>query len=209
MSKDEKQRPLNPSTIVDPLTAPFAPTKYRGYLPHLYKDGCAYFVTFCLVDVTPGRRLARRLMAGHDDPREIAASFEPQPSAGSCLLRDSGLAQMVESSLLHFQGERYALSAWCVMHNHVHVVMTPNNGNPLGHILHSWKSFTAHAINRQTGGAGPVWQEESFDHVVRNEAAFEKFIEYTEMNPVAAGFVDRPELWPFSSARFRAAFDED
>ena len=209
MSDNDKKWPLYPNEIVDPRTVPFSSAKSRGYLPHLYKDGCTYFVTFCLADVTKDRHLVRRILAGEEDPNAIAESFEPRPVAGKCILREARTARIVEDSLLHFQGERYALSAWCVMPNHVHVVMTPNDGHPLRRILHSWKSYTAHEINRQIGNSGPVWQEESFDHAVRDQDSFQKFLTYTEMNPVSAGFVDRPERWPFSSARFRISVQED
>ncbi len=209
MSEHDKKRPLFPRAIVDPRTVPFSSAKFRGYLPHFYKDGCTYFVTFCLADVTKGRRLQRRTFAGNEDPTDIAASFEPGPFAGRCGLREPASARIVEDSLLHFQGERYALSSWCVMPNHVHVVVTPYDGHPLRRILHSWKSFTAHEINRITGCSGPVWQEESFDHMVRDQDSFQKFITYTEVNPVSAGLVDQPEQWPFGSARFQISLQED
>jgi hypothetical protein len=49
-----------------------------------------------------------------------------------------------------------------------------------------------------------VWQEESFDHAIRNVDHFRGFVTYTEMNPVTAGLVEKPGDWPFSSARFSA-----
>ena len=103
--------------------------------------------------------------------------------------------------MLHFQGDRYALSAWCVMPNHAHAVLTPYSSYGLSEILHSWKSYSAHQINKILGRNGKLWEEESFDHLVRNERAFEQFVAYTENNPVAAGLCDCPELWLFSSAR--------
>jgi hypothetical protein len=44
------------------------------------------------------------------------------------------------------------------------------------------------------------WQDESFDHWVRNPAEWEKIRTYIERNPVSAGLVARPEDWPWSSA---------
>ena len=204
MSEHDKKRPLFPRAIVDPRTVPYSSARFRGYLPHLYKDGCTYFVTFCLADVTKGRRLQRRTLTGNEDPTEIAASFEPRPVAGNCILGEPQMARIVEDSLLHFQGERYALSAWCVMPNHVHAVITPSEGHSVSNILHSWKSFTASAINRSLGRSGKLWQHESFDHLVRNYDSLIRFITYTENNPVAADLCRHPEDWPFSSARFRA-----
>jgi REP element-mobilizing transposase RayT len=89
------------------------------------------------------------------------------------------------------------------MPNHVHAVVTPFSGFALPEILHSWKSFTAHKINSVLGKNGRVWEEDSFDHIVRDENAFERFVIYTENNPVKAALCDRPESWAFSSARFR------
>lgn len=89
------------------------------------------------------------------------------------------------------------------MPNHVHAVVTPYADHSLLDILHSWKSFTAHKINRRLGRSGRVWQQETFDHLIRSPESFEKFVRYTELNPVEAGMVARPEDWPFSSARYR------
>jgi REP element-mobilizing transposase RayT len=109
--------------------------------------------------------------------------------------------------MMHFQGKRYALSAWCVMPNHVHAVVTPYSEFTLSAVLHSWKSFSAHQVNWRLQRKGTLWEPESFDHLVRNEGSFEQFLNYTEMNPVVAGLCNRPEEWPFSSARYRTCKD--
>jgi valyl-tRNA synthetase len=107
--------------------------------------------------------------------------------SGSCLLRDPEVATIVGDALRHFDGQRYDLGAWVVMPNHVHALVTPRQGFALGDILHSWKSFTAHAINRKLGQTGAVWQHESYDHIVRDEAALAKIQEYVDLNPEKAG----------------------
>lgn len=58
-------------------------------------------------------------------PQEIAQESEPPLTAGSCLLRKPKLAKIVQDALLYFEGRRYFLSSWCIMPNHVHVVVTP------------------------------------------------------------------------------------
>jgi valyl-tRNA synthetase len=103
------------------------------------------------------------------------------------VLKDEGAAKVVADALIHFDGERYDLGAWVVMPNHVHVVITPRGGHPVGDILHSWKSFTAHKINELLGRTGPFWQHESYDHIVRNERALYKIQEYIDRNPDKAG----------------------
>ena len=97
--------------------------------------------------------------------------------------------------------------AWSLMPNHVHLVVTPYSGFTLPKILHSWKSYSAHEINKALAREGNVWEEEAFDHLVRNERALSKFVDYTENNPVAAGLCERPEDWAFSSGRFRVRLD--
>ena len=202
---DSKRPPLIvPDRIIDPRSQPFARPVWRGNLPHLYKEGCTYFITFNLIDAAPENRRPEQSLEIGRDPDLIAAELDPEPSTGSCLLEDPKAASIVESSLVHFQGNRYALSAWCVMPNHVHVVVTPLSGFTLPAILHSWKFFSAHEINRALAREGTVWQEETFDHLVRDERAFERFVKYTENNPVVAGLCELPEDWRFGSARLRA-----
>jgi hypothetical protein len=61
------------------------------------------------------------------------------------------------------------------------------------------KGASAHSVNRMLQRSGPVWQEESFDHVLRSNESFEENLEYIRQNPVRRGLVIRPEdyrwLW--------------
>ena len=74
-------------------------------------------------------------------------------------------------------------------------------------IMHTLKRYTAGECNRRLGRSGAFWQDESYDHCVRDEAELERIIRYIESNPASAGLVDRPEMWRFSSAydRLRTA----
>ena len=197
------KKPISPERIVDPRSMAFSEPAYRGVLPHMHKPSCTYFVTFCLADVARKRAIERKNLLESDDPSEIFEATDFEPTTGACLLKDEALAAIVESSLLHFQGERYALSAWCVMPNHVHVIVTPFGEHVLAGILQSWKSFSGRRINRRLDRSGPVWQKESFDHIVRNEHCYERFVSYVEQNPVVASLVSKPADWQFSSARHR------
>ena len=141
------------------------------------------------------------------DLEEVFTRDEPELTSGSCALRHADAAAIVQNALLFFEGQRYYLSAWCVMPNHVHVVVTPKGQHSLRSILHSWKSFTANEINKLFGVHGPVWERESFDHLIRSVGDWERCIEYTEQNAVAAGLCDTPEHWPYCSrgVGFRAS----
>jgi len=91
--------------------------------------------------------------------------------AGDCVLADPEIGRIVADALLHFDGKRYVLGEWIVMPNHVHVVVTPGQGEDLSRILHTWKSFTAKEINRRQGRKGTLWQDEGYDHLVRSAGA--------------------------------------
>jgi REP element-mobilizing transposase RayT len=169
-------------------------------LPHLYKDGGTYFVTFRQADAVILR--APRRSSGRIGPNaeEIATASEPSLQTGSRALLRPEIAQIVQDAILHFDGLRYALSAWCIMPNRVHAVFSSHGEYTPAAILHSWKSFTAHQIAKRFGLPMPFWERESFDHLVRNAEHWERFIRYVEENPVAAKLCQTPELWPYSSA---------
>ena len=99
---------------------------------------------------------------------------------GSCILREHG--ELIANALKHFDRSRYELHAWCVMPNHVHVMLHIQRGRDVPDILHSWKSYTAHEMHR-----GIVWQREYFDRVVRSPAEFNDTRQYIHANPYKAG----------------------
>lgn len=90
------------------------------------------------------------------------------------------------------------------MSNHVHILVSPLV--PLSKLTRTIKAYTARKANwilhRK---AQPFWQDESFDHWVRDEVSFARIKVYIETNPVKAGLVEKPEDWPWSSARNRQA----
>jgi len=156
---------------------------------------------------------SKTMMQGSGRPKsaeEIAAASEPSLTAGSCALRHPEIAVIVQNALIHFNEIRYTISAWCIMPNHVHVVVTPLLHYSIPAIMHSWKSFTSNHINKILGLDGPFWERESFDHLIRSFEDWVRFIRYTEDNPVLAGLCAKPENWPFShcGAGFQPAFPE-
>lgn len=185
----------------------------RGYFPHFDGVGMTQHVCFHLFDSLPQSvltQLREELDAAHrdiqeDKNREWRKRIHEFLDAGygSCALGDARLAKTVEDSLLHFDGDRYALHAWCVMPNHVHTLFTPLGRFAMSNIVHSWKSFTAHECNKLLGREGRFWQREPFDRYIRSKRHFRTALAYIEANPVKAGLCDKPEDWEWSSARRR------
>jgi REP element-mobilizing transposase RayT len=145
--------------------------EYRRRLPHYQKPGRPIFVTFC--------KLIRDLF----------------PDAA----RDLILAHC-----LHDHGKRIDLHAAVVMPDHVHLLLTPLPDaqgwpHPLPAILKLIKGISAHSVNKFLGTAGPVWQEESFEHTLRSDESFQDKLQYIRENPVRRGLAAKPEgyrwLW--------------
>ncbi len=177
----------------------------RRRLPHWSQEGCTYFVTFRLADSLPST-----LLENWRREKEVWLRQLPQPVSpdaldeahalfsarledhldegrGSCLLNEPEVAREVERALRHFDGQRYALGRFVIMPNHVHVLVRPLMDHNLSGTLQGWKSVTAHEINKHLKRQGKLWQDESFDHIVRTEEQLERFACYIRENPVKAG----------------------
>ena len=124
--------------------------------------------------------------------------------SGPAFLRLPDIADMVVEAV--YAGERrfhrYELHSFIVMPNHVHLLVTSKK--PLAIWLRSLKGFTGHRALQILNQRGPFWQDESYDHLVRNDEEFRRILRYIEWNPVKAGLVSLPEQFPWSSAGQKA-----
>jgi 1-hydroxy-2-methyl-2-(E)-butenyl 4-diphosphate synthase len=179
------------------------------YLPHWRISGATYAVTFRTKDSLPasvlleyereksllheridrGRQLAdpgESLQRLREEIRALTESvIEPALHAaeGPRPLADAAIAAMVEKALKHFESDRYDLLAWSVMPNHVHVLLTPREGHELEKIIQSWKTHSATQANRMLGKSGTFWQEEYYDHIVRDGEDLKHQVNYILANP--------------------------
>jgi menaquinone-specific isochorismate synthase len=181
-----------------------------AYLPHWTRERCTYFVTFRLEDCLPASvveawRVERWHIVALAEQMGRELTYMEQArlrelfgeriekwldmGSGECHMNDPRVADLVRDALLHFDGTRYDLHAWCVMPNHVHVVVQPATGRELAGILHAWKSFTSKEANKILGRKGIFWQPEYYDHLVRDWEDLARVIAYTLANPGKAGLV--------------------
>ena len=126
---------------------------------------------------------------------------------GCCALAHADVALFVQNSFLHFHGERYHLHAWCIMPNHVHVLVEPRMD--LAVLVQGWKSFTARWILSQNQRldlhipeSKQLWMREYWDRYIRDAEHYQKVVDYIHQNPVRAGLCRAPEAWPWSSAAY-------
>ena len=182
-------------------------------LPHWRQDGVSYFVTFRQADSIPRsvwEQMRREAQAWHERVdahihehgflgESLALEWEAfqrrqwihaervaDECQGSCLMADTDVRQIVVNALMFFERERQTMHTLVVMPNHVHVLVTPAPGWTLDKLTQSWKGFTAREINSHLGREGPLWQQESFDRIVRHEAHFERVVRYIAENPKKA-----------------------
>jgi len=137
-------------------------TFYRRNLPHLQRDGKRHFVTF----VTKHRWILPEWA------RDI-----------------------VLESIRHDDARRYNLDAAVVMPDHAHLVLTPGIDElrqrvmPLFEVMQAIKGAAARKINQRLKGHGAIWQEESFDRVLRTAEDNDAKVMYILENPVRRGLV--------------------
>ncbi len=183
----------------------------RGYLPHRDEPHLLQSITYRLADSLPQeklRLLEDELLNLPEDTRESAKRQKIEQwldaGMGSCALRHPEVARYVQNAFLHFHGQRYHLHAWCIMPNHVHVLIAPLTD--LAMIVQSWKSFTARwVLARNTALAlgipgKSLWMREYWDRYIRDETHYHKTVNYIHQNPVNAGLCATPQVWPWSSA---------
>ncbi len=117
--------------------------------------------------------------------------------------------------------------AWCIMTNHIHMILGTTGINKLENIIRDMKSFTSRSIRKLLenweGGesrrewmfqmmlkAGiengnnndfQLWQQHYHPIELSTNYLLEQKLNYIHNNPVDSGFVESPEMWLYSSAR--------
>jgi REP element-mobilizing transposase RayT len=172
----------------------------RGYLPHCDVPGLLQSITFRLADALPEEALGRLGSETSNDEKRNRIETMLDQGFGSCVLNDARCGDIVEQALLYFDEQRYRLLEWCVMPNHVHVLVETMEGWALGDIVHGWKSYTAKAINKVLERKGCLWQADYFDRYIRDDAHLQMVRNYIRNNPVESGLCLLPEKWPHGSA---------
>ncbi len=185
--------------------------KYKSTsLPHWRIPGAVYSVTFRLHDSLPAevaesyrrmravlqRRIEEAMPTAGKYSIECGSLFEElselfntiiEPAlnqgAGQCHLANPPIADLVRNAVMHFDGARYDLLAWSVMPNHVHALLQPHEGHDLETILQSWKGFSAKKANELLGQKGTFWQDEYYDHIVRDGEDLRNQVRYILKNP--------------------------
>jgi putative transposase len=175
-------------------------TYYRRRLPHWQPTGQDIFITWRLYGSLPRRTPPPKENSSPGEQFVHYDRFLDEARTGPLWLKEPCIAESILCSLKNALERKFCnLHAYAVMANHVHVLLTPIV--PLAQVSQLIKGATARKANLILSRTGTrFWQDESFDHWVRNPAESEKIRTYIERNPVAAGLVASQEDWPWSSA---------
>jgi REP element-mobilizing transposase RayT len=190
---------------------------HRGYLPHWEIENGFYFITFRLADSLPKAvnekleakrkikisqlKIKNRKQFSDSEYKRLKILMTRETDDyldkchGSCVLAKPEAAEIMAEALKFFQDKKYRLFAWCVMPNHVHVVLKTLPGYTVSRIVGSWKSFTSKEINKLEGTTGRLWQPERYDRLIRDEEEFLRISRYVYENPDKAGLKDWRWRW--------------
>jgi len=97
---------------------------------------------------------------------------------------------------------RVEVYAYCLMTNHVHLVVVPDDSLTMHRALRAVHSQYAQRVNRMAGRCGHLWQGRYFSSPLDSNY-FLNAVRYVELNPVRAGLVTKAEDYEWSSAAAR------
>jgi len=104
-------------------------------------------------------------------------------------------------TLLNRQCEqkKILLYAYCVMPDHVHLLMSISKGGDIIEFVREIKSLSS-KIARQCGYREVIWQRSFYDHFLRKDEDCKVVANYIIHNPVRAGIVEQWNYYPFSGS---------
>ena len=175
---------------------------YRRNLPHWHPEERTFFVTWRLAGSLP-KGFAGHLRKWSREPGKQFLNADRKldaASTGPLWLNDPEIAGYAERTIQRgAELGHYVLRAYVIMPNHVHVLLDPLV--PLQRLTSGIKGVSAREANVRLDRTGkPFWQDESFDHWIRDAGQFTRTKTYIENNPVKARLCTHPQDWPWSSA---------
>jgi putative transposase len=149
-------------------------------------------------------RTARLVVPGY--PHHVTQRGSRKQQTFFC---DDDYLQYLALLSQHLADAQAEIWAYCLMPNHVHLVVVPEEPESLSRLVSLTHRRYAFRINRRNGWQGHLWQER-FHSFVMDEQHLLAAVRYVELNPVRAGLCAHPALWRWSSvhAHLGGAHDE-
>jgi len=96
---------------------------------------------------------------------------------------------------------RVRIYAWCIMNNHVHMLI---ESGALSKFMHGLNLSYAQYFQFKYKTVGHVWQDRYKSFIIQKDSYLLNCVSYIEHNPVRADIVLKPEEYPWSSYSARA-----
>jgi REP element-mobilizing transposase RayT len=173
-----------------------------------------HFLTLSLADALPrdvldwvqAQRLMHTCLQQRDGVLSLTGSQVPRRAedllddyldagTGSCLLARPEMAETVAAALAYSDGCGYDLKAWCLMPNHVHVVLSMRETQTLASVVFAWKKFTSRKARKMVRGDAELWRRDYDERRLETERQVESAVEYVVADPVRAGLANWPWVW--------------
>src|SRR3954453_5458807 len=140
-------------------------------------------------------RLARVVIPGH--PHHVTQRGNGRART---FFDDADYAHYRDLLAEHCRAAGGDVWAWCLMPNHVHLILVPSDPDGLRHALARVHRRYAGIIQARRKRSGHFWQGR-FGAVALDEAHLAAALRYVSLNPVRARLVERAQDWRWSSTR--------
>jgi len=217
---------------------------HKNRMPHIRPIGATFFITMRLGDSLPQhivremkmefeRKKAEIILDHPDDHKHLIyneqkrffAKYDHQlddKPYGECYLQQPEAAKAIIDELERLDGEYFDLQAYCIMPNHLHLLVDTSiqlhgkdvdesnldeHYTQLNIILKKFKGRSARYANQAIGRSGNFWQKDSYDHYVRDEKEWNNIANYILDNPVKAGLAKQQSDWQYSYYKYSETGD--
>ncbi len=191
---------------------------HRGNLPHIFPEDTPIFITYNLTLNSPDKlkqllnNKKKIYYTNNKLTYDQVYKFEfllfdlydqyLSKKVSPCWLMQPDLADIVFDSLIFGNTKFYKLHCFCIMPNHVHVLLTLKKKDNVSHfllyIMQNHKRFTARKCNQILDRTGQFWHREYFDHYCRSDEEYNSIVWYILNNPVKAKLIENWQEWKYT-----------
>lgn len=140
--------------------------------------------------------MARKLREkGWDNDQHVVSKI----SRGAMFLNSILIKQLFLIILKESKNKfKYRLKHFCIMDNHIHLLLRPVGNTDISRLMQWVKSNFAIRYNKEVEGFGPVWNGRFKNKIIYDRNQFFDTFDYISNNPVLAGIVSKPEDYEYS-----------
>ena len=118
------------------------------------------------------------------------------------IFKDDSCCQLLINDLDYYRKElEFILYGYVIMPTHLHLIIHPSEKTSIALVMKKIKGHSSYPINKYLNQKGSLWQEDYFEHIIRNKLDFKEKVDYIHKNPVKAGLVENMKEYKYSSYR--------